>query len=232
LGYQSLFIASNSYRKKTGLGIAIGKGKSVITSFGWNLDEIFRNVFLRVDSHETRLIRKCFALQNVPSKPRVQRDPCRALGRTDPGVASSSCILGVLGDCRPSACLVAAGQVGVGWAVVAGSSGAAEGTVQGKDLGRIRMDLGHRPCRLAHRTPVLYSRNQSRTNIALCKEKGKEGAGQLAELLIMTLQSRGRKIRGSYRSASRTSTPTTPLSFWSQGGSHHSRISQHPGISW
>lgn len=35
---------------------------------------------------------------------------------------------------------------------------------------RFRFDLGHRPCRLAIRTPVLYSRNQSRTNIALLKE--------------------------------------------------------------
>jgi len=26
--------------------------------------------------------------------------------------------------------------------------------VRGRGLGRIRMDLGHRPCRLAHRTPV------------------------------------------------------------------------------
>ena len=109
------------------------------------------------------------------------------MDHTGPGAASWSCILGVLGDCRPSVGLVAVGQVGVGWTVVAGSSGAAEGTVRGKGLGQIRMDLGHRPCRLAHRTPVLYSRNQSRTNIALCKEKGKEGVGQLAELLIMTL---------------------------------------------
>jgi hypothetical protein len=120
-----------------------------------------------VDSHERSLIRKYFVPQNVPSKPRVQRGPCRASGRTDPGVASWSCILEVLGDCRPSAGLVAAGQVDVGWAVVAGSSGAAEGMVRGKGLGRIRMDLGHRPCRLAHRTPVLYSRSQPRTNIAL-----------------------------------------------------------------
>ena len=160
----------------------------------------------------------------IASKPTVQRGPCRALGRTGPGVASWSCSLVVLEGC-PSVSLAVAGPYGVGWVVVAGSSGAAKGMVRGKDLGRIRMDLGHRPCRLAHRTPVLYSRNQSRTNIVLCKEKGKEGAGQLAELLIMTLQSRGRKIRGSYRSASRTSTPTTPMSFWPHGGSHHSRIS-------
>ena len=37
---------------------------------------------------------------------------------------------------------------------------------------RVRLSLGHRPYRLAIRTPVLYSRNQSRTNIALSKENG------------------------------------------------------------
>jgi hypothetical protein len=37
---------------------------------------------------------------------------------------------------------------------------------------RVRLGLGHRPYRLAIRTPVLYSRNQSRTNIALSKENG------------------------------------------------------------
>jgi len=142
---------------------------------------------------------------------------------------SSSCILEVLGvleDCRPSVSLVAVGQVaGVDLAVVVDSSGDDGGMDRDMVLDRIRMDLGHRPYRLAHRTPVLYSRNQSRTNIALCKEKGKEGAGQLAELLIMTLQSRRRIVRGSYRSASRTSSPTTPMSFWSHGGSNHSRVS-------
>lgn len=44
-------------------------------------------------------------------------------------------------------------------------------TVGGTGQGRwIRRDLGHRPRRLAHRTPVLYSRNQSRTNIVPRKE--------------------------------------------------------------
>ena len=51
-----------------------------------------------------------------------------------------------------------------------------------------RWGLDHRACRHAHRTPVLYSRNQSRTNIALLQNHGKEGAGQLAELLIMSLK--------------------------------------------
>jgi hypothetical protein len=35
---------------------------------------------------------------------------------------------------------------------------------------RFRKRLGHRPCRLAVRTPLLSSRNQSRTIIVLCKE--------------------------------------------------------------
>jgi len=51
--------------------------------------------------------------------------------------------------------------------------GVAIRTVQGTGLDqRFQMDLGHRPYRLGHRTPVLYSRNQSRTNIALSKEIG------------------------------------------------------------
>jgi len=45
--------------------------------------------------------------------------------------------------------------------------------VLGTGLARqFRLGLGHRPYRLAIRTPVLYSRNQSRTNIALSKENG------------------------------------------------------------
>lgn len=46
-------------------------------------------------------------------------------------------------------------------------------------LAQIRRGLGHRPYRLAHRTPVLYSRNQSRTNIALLKKKDKRGGVSL-----------------------------------------------------
>jgi hypothetical protein len=100
-----------------------------------------------------------------------QKDPYRAWGRKGPAVASSNCILG---HCRPSVgrgvvVVVAAAAVGA-W-LVAGSFDAELGTDRGKGLGRPRWYLGHRPCRLAHRTPVLYSRNQSRTNIALCKEK-------------------------------------------------------------
>jgi hypothetical protein len=94
--------------------------------------------------------------------PRVQKGPCLASDRMGRGVVSWSCILG---DCRPSAnlgCVLggpfAAGLAfGVAW----------RGSVRDMGLARIRLDLGHRPCRLGHRTPVLYSRNQSRTNIAL-----------------------------------------------------------------
>jgi len=51
-----------------------------------------------------------------------------------------------------------------------------------------RSGLDRRAYRHAHRTPVLYSRNQSRTNIALYDKPGEVGAGQLAELLIMSLK--------------------------------------------
>lgn len=100
----------------------------------------------------------------IASKPRVQRDPCRASGHMDPEVASWNCSLGRC--CRPSAFL------GDGRDRVADDgSGLVAGVVlllaaRGMGLARIRLHLGHRPCRLAHRTPVLYSRNQSRTNIA------------------------------------------------------------------
>ena len=128
LGYQSLFIASSSYQRRIGSGIA----------------------YLLKD----------------------QRDPCQASGRTDPGVVSLSCILGVLGDCRATVSLVAADQVAVVGASGAESSGVVRQRFRDKGLDQTRMDLDHRSCRLAHRTLVLYSRNQSRTNIALCKENG------------------------------------------------------------
>jgi hypothetical protein len=50
-------------------------------------------------------------------------------------------------------------------------SGASAGTVpgMGQALG-LRLYRGHRPYRLATRTPVLYSRNQPRTNIVPSKE--------------------------------------------------------------
>jgi len=103
------------------------------------------------------------------------------LDRTGPRVASSSCILG---GCRPFVDLGSAldgpfvGAVRVGF-------GAVE-SVRGTGLAQLRRGLGHRPYRLAHRTPVLYSRNQSRTNIVPCKEKREEGRGKLAELLKMS----------------------------------------------
>ena len=67
---------------------------------------------------------------------------------------------------------------------------AVDGMVVDMDLGRPndRSNLARLACLHArHRTPPLYERNQSRTNIALSKENGKEGAGQLAELLYVSL---------------------------------------------
>lgn len=143
---------------------------------------------------------------------KVRMGPYRASsGRMGPIAVSSSCSLV---DYRPFAGLdsfldgpFAAGPVGA----------EAEGSVRGMGLARLRRGLGHRPYRLGRRTPVLYSRNQSRTNIVPYKEKRGEGRGKLAELLIMVLKtSRGTWIvRGRYRSASRTTSPTGSWSFWS-----------------
>jgi hypothetical protein len=79
-------------------------------------------------------------------------------------------------------------------------SGAFGGMVRDMGLARtFRLRLDRLPCPLGIHTPVLYSRNQSRTNIALLKEKGKKGTGQLAELLYMILE-RGRVVCGRYAS--------------------------------
>jgi hypothetical protein len=98
--------------------------------------------------------------------------PCRASGRRDPGVESWSCSLGGVVLLVGRAGVAA---VGSGGAVVAslgaGSSVERQGMAQGTGLAPTRTGLGHRPSRFAHRTPVLYSRNQSRTNIVPCKEK-------------------------------------------------------------
>lgn len=59
-------------------------------------------------------------------------------------------------------------------------------SVRGRGRGRIRFGLGHRPYRLAHRTPVLYSRNQSRTNIAPLKKLTREGVS-LPSCLICSM---------------------------------------------
>jgi len=143
---------------------------------------------------------------------RVRRGPYRASsGRMDPGAVSSSCIPE---GCRPFVSLeaalggpFAAGRVGVGPVEWVRDTGQA----------RLRRGLGHRPYRLGRRTPVLYSRNQSRTNIVPYKEKRGEGRGKLAELLIMVLEtSRGTWIvRGRYWGASRTTRPTGSWSLWS-----------------
>lgn len=98
-------------------------------------------------------------------------DPYQASGRKDREVATWNCSLGGRRRFVAHGRLVVAAD-DAGRAVVDAGAVAAEGSVRGKGLARIRSSLGHRPCRLAHRTPVLYSRNQSRTNIALSKEKG------------------------------------------------------------
>jgi len=149
--------------------------------------------------------------REIASMPKVRRGPYRAWsGRMDPGAVSSSCIPE---GCRPFEDLeapggpFAAGQVDVG----------AVESVRGTGQARLRRGLGHRPYRFGRRTPVLYSRNQSRTNIVPYKEKRGEGRGKLAELLIMVLKpSRGTWIvRGRYWSASRPTSPTGSWSLWS-----------------
>jgi len=85
----------------------------------------------------------------------------------------------------------------------------AEGSVRGKGRGLIR-SLGRRPCRFAHRTPALYSRIKPRTNKVPQNNKGKEGAGQLAELLKMILKRRWIQ-RGSCGSPSRCNHRTISL---------------------
>lgn len=101
----------------------------------------------------------------------------------DPKAVSSSYILA-----RPqvSEDLVSLGRlVGAHEALVADSSEAGRSeTVLDKGRARIRMGLGHRPYRLAHRTPVLYSRNQSRTNIALSKKWDRRGRVSLPSCSI------------------------------------------------
>ena len=90
-------------------------------------------------------------------------------------------------------CCLSVGQVAAAAVVVvavagsklaAGSSVEQSETVRGMGRGQLRMFLGHRPCRLAHRTPVLYSRNQSRTNIALFKEMERRGRVSLPSCSI------------------------------------------------
>jgi len=114
----------------------------------------------------------------------VQTGPGRAWsGRMDPGAVSSNCILA---GCRPFAGLgLALDGPFAGGVRVGADAGAAE-SVRDTGLARLRRGLGHRPYRLVRRTPVLYSRNQSRTNIVPFKEKREEGRGKLAELLKMS----------------------------------------------
>jgi len=67
-------------------------------------------------------------------------------------------------------------QVDAVAAFVAGSVVVAvEEAVRGMGRARIRRGLDLRPYRLGTRTPVLYSRNQSRTNIALLRKLKRMG---------------------------------------------------------
>jgi len=139
----------------------------------------------------------------------LQKDrmgPCRASGRMGLGVVSSNCNLGRSHPSEgPGLVLGVRVEVAVRVGAESGES------VQGTGLARTQQGLDRRPYRLVHRTPVLYSRNQSRTNIVPCKEMTEEGRGKLAELLYMILE-RAWIVRGSYGSASRTTSPTTALS--------------------
>lgn len=90
-------------------------------------------------------------------------DPCRASGRTGREAVSSNCRLG---NGRRRLAYFANVVRGLAAAAAAAGVGGAEVMVRDKGRGpRLRVD--RQPYRLAHRTPVLYSRNQSRTNIAL-----------------------------------------------------------------
>jgi len=99
---------------------------------------------------------------------RVRKGPYRALDHMDRAAGSSSWIPA---HDRLEPCVV-----GVHRSADSKLEGVAIRTVQGTGLDqRFQMDLGHRPYRLGHRTPVLYSRNQSRTNIALSKKLDRRG---------------------------------------------------------
>lgn len=79
--------------------------------------------------------------------------PCLASGRMGPEAVASWKY--ILGDSHPVACLDLGLDLGFR---VAGIAVSVE-SVRGMGLVRIRLDLDRQPCRLAHRTPVLYSRN-------------------------------------------------------------------------
>jgi hypothetical protein len=109
----------------------------------------------------------------------VQMGPCRALDRTDRVVVSSSrtvghrrsrsyfevaqdglVVVGVVDDAAAAELVF----------VVGGGATWGEGSVRDMDQVQIRLVLDRRPYQFGHRTPVLYSRNQPRTNIARKKE--------------------------------------------------------------
>ena len=158
-------------------------------------------------------------------------DPCRASGRRDPIVASSKDSPVV--SSHPSVVQV----VAVPCSVADSSGDVDSGVVAGEQLvldmgrARIRRDLGHRPCRLGHRTPVLYSRINSRTNIApQDKKEGEEGTGKLAELLIMILEMGVQRV--SCGSSSHVDNPAISMYFGQHRRPNHSCIAHHPGVSW
>ena len=71
------------------------------------------------------------------------------------------------------------------WAVVGLEEEAVAGRVEGKNPDQLVCRcLGRRAYPLAHRTPVLYSRNQSRTNIALQKKMDRRGRDSLPSWFI------------------------------------------------
>ena len=73
---------------------------------------------------------------------------------------------------------------GSGAVVAAAVEVGAAGSVRDTARGRTQRDLGHRPYRLEHRTLVLYSRNQPRTNIVREKRKDNRGRDSLPSCSI------------------------------------------------
>ena len=85
-----------------------------------------------------------------------------------------------------------------------------------------RWDLDRQPYLLGRRTPVLYSRNQSRTNIALSYIRKFKETGQLAELIYVILERR--RIISAWLSTC-SNWPAPLLSSW-----EYARCSREIGI--
>lgn len=106
---------------------------------------------------------------------RLHHSRRRAGGSRGTGTADS-----VQNSASAAASVAAAVAIAVGVAVAVASVTAARtfaGT--GRDQLIDRWDLGLQACRLARRIPALYSRNQSRTNIALCLSRERRGRDSL-----------------------------------------------------